>query len=231
MSSCLRSLPEQIDERSGPDRQVLVVEPDMTAVLATDRGGGASPDILAPLRCRQLGLEISKLHDSSAQRHALDARDVAVRNDVPSQTICHANTVTPENNAMVPAVADHHDANRNRDSAEADEYQGHAHSRSQLSDRRTGKEPGELQHPTCDESAKSDDCRLNGELPPLRRDHDLWPLTHANLLALQQVFQRMVHDAERVALRESHPDLAERGVRDPLIAVPSDLGARQPCGP
>src|SRR5881628_730548 len=41
----------------------------------------------------------------------------------------------------------------------------------------------------------------------------------------------MIHDAERVPLHESHPDLAERGVRDPLIAVPPDLGARQPCGP
>src|SRR5437016_3569406 len=41
----------------------------------------------------------------------------------------------------------------------------------------------------------------------------------------------MIHDAERVPLYESHPDLAERGVRDPLIAVPPDLGARQPCSP
>src|SRR5438128_246363 len=41
----------------------------------------------------------------------------------------------------------------------------------------------------------------------------------------------MIHDAERVPLHESHPDLAERGVRDPLIAVLPDLGARQPCGP
>src|SRR6266513_3158610 len=41
----------------------------------------------------------------------------------------------------------------------------------------------------------------------------------------------MIHDAERVPLRESHPDLAERGVRDPLIAVLLDLGARQPCRP
>src|SRR2546425_11293734 len=41
----------------------------------------------------------------------------------------------------------------------------------------------------------------------------------------------MIQDAERVPLYESHPDLAERGVRDPLIAVPRDLGARQPCGP
>src|SRR5437867_2836996 len=41
----------------------------------------------------------------------------------------------------------------------------------------------------------------------------------------------MIHDAERVPLHESHPDLAERSVRDPLIAVLLDLGARQPCGP
>src|SRR5213593_2391610 len=41
----------------------------------------------------------------------------------------------------------------------------------------------------------------------------------------------MIQDAERVRLHESHPDLAERGVRNPLIAVPPDLGARQPCGP
>src|SRR2546425_10560464 len=41
----------------------------------------------------------------------------------------------------------------------------------------------------------------------------------------------MIQDAERVPLYESHPDPAERGVRDPLIAVPPDLGARQPCGP
>src|SRR5574341_1655784 len=41
----------------------------------------------------------------------------------------------------------------------------------------------------------------------------------------------MIHNAEGVWRCESHPDLAKWGVRDPLIAVPPDLGARQPCGP
>src|SRR2546430_17337137 len=41
----------------------------------------------------------------------------------------------------------------------------------------------------------------------------------------------MIHDAERVLRRESHLDLAERGVRDPLVAVLPDLGASQPGGP
>src|SRR5260370_41438350 len=41
----------------------------------------------------------------------------------------------------------------------------------------------------------------------------------------------VIHDSERVARHESHPDRAERGVRDPVIAVSPDVGARQPCGP
>src|SRR5258705_11169945 len=41
----------------------------------------------------------------------------------------------------------------------------------------------------------------------------------------------MIHDAQRIPLHESHPDLAERRVRDPFIAVLPDLGARKPCGP
>ena len=41
----------------------------------------------------------------------------------------------------------------------------------------------------------------------------------------------VIHDSERVPLRESHSDPAERGVRDPLVTVPLDLGACQPCGP
>src|SRR5207249_9246119 len=40
-----------------------------------------------------------------------------------------------------------------------------------------------------------------------------------------------IHDAKGVPWRESHPDLAERGVRDPFVAVRPDLRARQPCGP
>ena len=40
----------------------------------------------------------------------------------------------------------------------------------------------------------------------------------------------MIHDAERAPRHESHPDLAERGVCDPLIAVLPDLGTRQPFG-